>query len=1042
MVSVAQRSGTRALIALLCIAMLLVGMTPTAVPPPARAQDGETPLTVVRVSMNDTHGEFSPGRFQRTAVTMYDTSSPYDNGGAVQMMPFASLVPFTTTTKLPIKVRNMGVFSMGKYLGVLGGDNREKNPEDNPISDVYVAEVDLNTGAPIAWEMKDSLPAIPASNQTQTVFDETFDATEPVAEVRHPAVVAVPDPGNDNAGYVYVIGGQVEPPGLLDQGDQALISSAATHIGRFDNGSLTWNQDPGILLMNPDRPDESYGVQSAMATHYTTPDGTTYVYLLGGMYTRLDEVGNTEPDRDQNNYVFYARVDRDNNGMLVKPSDGTPGWDYLADTDIPVPADAITKDDMGLWDAVVLTNTSFGGDGVLYLIGGQRLLQSVNDPDNTYSNATYRATINDDGTLTWDQEGALPAGALIGSAGIEYGDSVYLTGGKETPKAGGGTDEVILENITGNYFNSNQVLRDDYWISTSPGKGLQRERFGHGMAVVQAQSSRYPSTLAFVYAIGGQSGSMDDPNSSQLIGTDPDDEQSNEGTDTVLFSRIDPEEASEKFYAADGWFYSQPFDVSDPLYEIDNKTAITGISWSTLLTRTQDADMDIMLEYRIDEFDNCLFGGGNEGWQVLTQTNGLQSAPPLQATDLMTTSQIYSYKGSNSSNLRAQDTQGKIGCIQYRAKFTTEDSTQTPMLLNVGLLILSNRLPDLKVADDLSGPVYDEENPDLLENFDVIVRNLNGDSENDVSLTAAADYDDFRFTDAQNRDQFSVDALIYAPGETYVTDMELPLIGDEPVTATMHLYNSIQKNLLQPGDVFPDNEDVKTTWDASWRDPENNNQEMSLVDAIDSIGMSGVYTICIGVDSWITLEDSQPKEPTEENWDEEVAKQWRDHAYVNESDEGNNYHCFYLDMQERETDVWVEASEEPDDQPAEKDPTTEQPRRGTFNIYRSQAVSSSLTVTFSIKGTATLTSTTGTLADYTTDPENTTASITIPAGEDVVTFDVVPVDDVRYDPDETVTVDLLDPTPPPDYTVLQNKSEATLTILDDEWGAYLPLILR
>lgn len=1039
---VSRRSRSMSLLLFLSSAFLLVALVaPAAISPPVQAQTDPQP-TVVQIMMHNAQTDFSLGKFQRTASNMYDSTFLLDEPGAVQLMPYASLTPFTTTTKLPLKLRNMGVTSLGHYLIVIGGENREASADDNPINRVFVSDVNLNTGAPKAWNEADGLPEIPATNQSNA----DYDATGAVAGVLSPAVVAVPDTNNPNNGYIYVIGGRVDPPGLLggfNLDEQMSIGSAATHIGRFENGVVTWDDNPGILLMDPDpvREGKSYGVESAMATSYTAPDGTTYVYLIGGKFSRLTPAGSTDPERDQNNHIFYAEVDRDNGGMLVKPGTSEPGWS-LMDTEIPAP-DVVTKSSMGLWDGVAFTHTNADGVGMLYVIGGQRLLDVVGDTDNTYSDKVYHAAIDPaDGTLTWGTQGTLPNGATYEMSGVQWGGSVYMTGGAEPPKTGGGEADTILESILSNYVDDSQMLDDASWISTAPNKGLRRQRHRHGMAVVQAQSTLYPTTIAFVYAIGGQSGSQDD-GSGTIIGTDPDDELSHTGTDTVLFSRIDPEDVDPKYYPlSGGWYYGEPFDISSATYEYEGKTAVLGIYWTARITREDSLDMDVMMEYRVDQNDcdsNGLFGGGNEGWKSLTQTLQLQQSAPLQGTEVMADPDAFSVGGSNSSNLNPTDLQGTLGCIQYRAKLTTNNQEQTPLLLNTGLLVLSNRHPDLWVHDD-SGPVYADGESQQLENFDIYIRNLNGSDDADIDLTAVANYDDFRFTEPQQRTSFMVDVFLYAPGDIPPSSPTFPLVGNDTLTATLHLYNQVDKAKMGAGTVFPRDEEEKAAWEAAWRYADPPNDEVTLVDALNEVGSTGAYTLCVAVDSWIDQKDSVTDPGGD--WDEDVAAAWVEHGYVNERSEGNNYTCIPYQLEQTDIQVWVEASEAVADQPAEEDETTNEPRNGTFTISRSPVSNSPLLVTFSLKGTAVLTATGGGQQDYAIDPSDATESITIPAGAASVTLDVLPVDDTRYDPDETVMVDLMDPVPPSTYTVVTDKEQATLTIIDDEYGALLPVVAK
>ncbi|SIO13416.1 RHS repeat-associated core domain-containing protein [Singulisphaera sp. GP187] len=116
-------------------------------------------------------------------------------------------------------------------------------------------------------------------------------------------------------------------------------------------------------------------------------------------------------------------------------------------------------------------------------------------------------------------------------------------------------------------------------------------------------------------------------------------------------------------------------------------------------------------------------------------------------------------------------------------------------------------------------------------------------------------------------------------------------------------------------------------------------------------------------------------------------------------------------------EVRIEAT---DPKAAEPNNTTQaNPDKGRFTITRTGDTSSSLTVEYTVSGTATA----GT--DYTT----LAGTVTIPVGQTSVTIDVTPKHDTLKELDETVKV-TLKPRPSYGYTVVGNP--ATVTIADND----------
>jgi hypothetical protein len=980
--------------------------------------------------------------FRLTAVSTREEDDDYsprftDEPGAVQLMPVIALEPFESTneqSQLPVYLDDMGVAALGKYLFVIGGEKRigeGESIESQQTNEVLVAEVNQRTGqlsgidpdTGTAWRFDDPLPPVwtndPGSENPEGDPDKEGEFTwsggewentfKPVSLVSSPAVVAVQKSASQpNSGYIYVIGGTVYPG--FEHFRTTAVPSARVQIGRVENGDIVeWLYedqasdaiDKTTMIPSPVSGEEnqSYGLTRASALSFTTEDNRTFLYLIGGEHLI--------PERTHHsNYVFYAEVNKEN-GRLYKPGSNLSeeGWEVMRKTDgsndvvrIPTP-DSPYQEDMGLWNTSAIIGSSPQGDA-LYVVGGERL--NIED-EYRYSNAVYRATIvneagnDNNGTLSWDEwQGTLPAGPLFETGIASYGISVYLTGGvsvNEQGRAEQPNGDVLIS-----FVNPDLTLGPEgqnfYSLPQKEGDPppLLRTRAKHGMAEVRAVGAG--SVQAFVYAIAGHSSRLEDEK-------DPDDPNSDQNTNTVLFSKVDLANQSSIFPSS-GWYYSPGVDtVLGPDGEETDLVNLEGLYWSAAVSRTQEISSDIGLEYRAAPGSCESVTFDEDDWTSFSEGS------------INTT---FSRPGSNIATLQPEDIQNlreKRACFQYRARLTTNDPEVTPLLLNTHLVVSTEKVPDLYGEIRVAG----------LENgmnMDVEIWNL---YQNDVEKTLDAD-----FGSGKSKKIF-IDLFLFVPGEDArpLQSLTFPIIGDDTlneIDADLHLYAQIDKSLMDAGASFPDPPEDQGQWNneaTMWHDPETSQPiTQTLSDILDNpkYAVTGFYTACLAVDSYVAVDD---------------AIEWGNTGYVGEGDENNNLRCWEID---RETEVSIVADDAEDRRAYEKG---SQP--GGFIISRNNAPDRELAVNFAIEGTATYGEDyvfgDGVEGDPITD-NGEIGQVIIPANERSVSFIFTPADDELPEGNETVLLRLWTGS----YMLVREKDEATELLYDDDWFVFLPKVLR
>jgi hypothetical protein len=1005
--------------------------------------------------LHDIQTDFAGGSFKLTAVntdqkvegdggvSQYSPKFP-DNPGAVQLIPVIPLEPFTHTndSALPIKLTNMGVTAIGKYIFVLGGDQRD-NPVTggNPIRDVYIGEVDTDSGDKITWtpnpqcteepppEPNRCLPVAVTNNDEEFLRDQTGEETVENAGVSLPAIASITTVGNSNSGYIYVIGGLVEPL----EGSDDRYASAATLIARVENGEIVSWQTDTPLIEDPRASDMeevtgwSYGLRSASAVIYENESNNrTFIYLIGGYHKGYELYPTLS---DLSGRVFYAEIDR-SNGQLYKPGTTDKGWEVMTDADgkpisIPPPeGSSFQPEDFGLRNGA-----AFVYDNALYVVGGERLIQDAAVTER-YNLNMYRADIADDGKLTWQQEkvATLPQNPIYSMGSAQYQSNLYITGGVAAEnnklEENYATTDAAQKFLEGPYKDTEQ------WLPTSAeGTPLPYTRERHGMVVVPVNQG---SVVAYVYVVAGQSS----PVEKDELPEGGIDEDSDQGTDTVFFSKIDLENG-EKIYPPSGNYVSE-------YIEIPAGERFTGIEWSAYLSRTEDIGTDIQMKYRLDVsaqkcersdiFAEQAPGEEEGGWRVLTATDSLID--------------FYSVPGRNIGDMAQVDIDlldnddHPGACFQYEAVMTSKDTpSETPLLLNVYRRVKETVLPDLFpiVNMNVVNEAPEGENPD---DYPRVVLNISIKNLNEIpEKTAPANFDGY------NR-IFNLDLFVFGPGQENVFDpmhkdiqLPFPALYTPTIESDLHYYSTMPKS--QMAIAHEEILSPTTSW-AKVTDP----TKFTLDEELKQLSTSQAYTACVLVDSYID--------------NERDLQNWPD-GYVFEARELNNVACDSTEAAEYE--VWIKAEDSDQqitDQVREKEGDNTPPEeylRGIFTIGLAddKEAKEDLEVHFKIKTEDDLGANENILLatyqdDYTlqdlennngftsdiTILNNKEGTVTIPEGENQVTFEVIPQDDDLLEGDEDVTYQLQ--AIPETYGLDTDYSQATVVILDNEHAIYLPIV--
>jgi len=460
---------------------------------------------------------------------------------------------------------------------------------------------------------------------------------------------------------------------------------------------------------------------------------------------------------------------------------------------------------------------------------------------------------------------------------------------------------------------------------------------------------------------------------------------------------------------------------------IPRKRALS-VSTGRRLSRTAEITSDVKLEYRVDNLacDNGLVFAGetSKQWRPLSTT-----------LELSTTERTYfsDDSGGTSADLQFADRQGELKCFQYRAFLMTGHRNYTPILLNVGLRVITDKQPDLFVDQIIPKKEGDSKR---FVGLDITIRNFFAKNK-----TAAADFD------GSLNKSFYVDLYIFAPDETPFSPKNpppIPFVEGEttPITATHHLYATLRRDSMPANATFPSDPTVQTAWKDKWTDLATKEKVTDLSRIMGSLTKTGTYTACVIVDSFL------------ENANDRIT--WPK-VYVNEGDENDNWKCVPIDIEDVPVKVCVMKGADMKGNAKEQDAQTKQPVKGTYTISRTVDRDVDLEVFFNLGGSTSISETQESgKPDYQFDQKDGKAvvavkgslgSVVIPKGSLSVTFDFTPVDDLTQEGDENVELKIIKVAEPSEYepeAVPDAKCYITENIIieDNDWYIYLPIIGR
>lgn len=746
---------------------------------PVRALEDETGVDQI---IDNTQADFASGTFQRTVVSAAP-SSPInpDVVGAIELAPVGVLNRNNWTTaaaSLPQALSDAPVVALGRYLFVIGGATSPNAEEANRSPYIYRGVVNQATGGfethPPVSPGNDSFTAI-----SIPAIDPGPECDIPLAARSRAGAVAVPAATGTNLGYIFIVGGSMYDQNCSTYDFSTNIVQRATVDADGNIGSTGWSapdswrfptlDDSGNIITNTNSPDLR-GVQNLQLVHVRTSAGNDYIYAIGGLSIAPSQF----LQEDIYPYVFYTKVDA--NGNLVHPTGATIQTVWQRLDNLPFNLHSGT--------AIAAYATSGAGQSAaIFLLGG-----CIDVNCDSLNTSVRRADVNPTtGTLTWtDQVARVGSGTQPiniqgrqGVTGLSFNNRLYyVTGSTATgsPGASGATatipvaiygDNFLLEDLTGSgtYVVGTNEASD--YVLPSPNK-----RLNAAVAIVPAVPPDDATTqvnAAWVYVIGGSN-------------------DSNQPANTIFFGGVGgANEATGANRAAEGWYYSQPFEVLTS----GETSRLLAIKWLTDLNRpTSNPEADIRLQFRAvvtsgtcreSDFDPSTAPTNPSRWRDLDG-----DPDPL----------LRSKHGLNSIRLinAFPNEEIQATCMQYRAQFIQDpgDKTFSPKLYYFAVEKVVAAKPDI-----LIDTFEVQTNSGSFSNIALTLRNLRRNSLAATrSVTAASGGGSF-FVDLciARRTNPSTPALTAVPAPN-------PGAGNSAVPACATVSANVPKDVFEPGATY------------------------------------------------------------------------------------------------------------------------------------------------------------------------------------------------------------------------------------------------
>lgn len=593
---------------LLCIAVALIAAFPSH-------RSGAQSQSEIQ-TLDDTQIQFARGVYQRTALSpaLNTVSSiPADQRGAVQLSPIGALRPWNRLAlTLPGPIADAGVVALGKRLYVVAGTDA-----GGAADSVYWANVNqvLGTLDPHGvaaadpryvnneW-LNDPLPAAPL----------VPGCGVPIAERTRAAVAAITT--GTNSGFIYVVGGS--SPDSANCGVGVEITLNGVQIGQvLADGDIQWTSGPQLPSDTvPAVGAAPRGVEQASATVVRTSSGKAFLYVIGGLSTYTNLLGEDFSSAEKS--VYRAEINTATGALGAWQRDVVAGT--TTPENVPLAGGAEGIYDHAATHVTSTQVTDAGGtvtDGIV-IAGGFNVAG-----DTSRNPFVYRATINPaDGDLVWDakpstdnNDVSLGAGGQTGMAALSYNNKLYMIAGQDSPTT---TVNWVLTTTYDDSLNIKPVPGGPgYFIGNgTPVLSPEGERSDAGAVIVDALPPADNPTgdlgTAWAFVVGGNSAA-------------------GSPTNTIFVGRIGGDESldnSER--ASDGWFYSSTFDVTFAQQGGVAKNArVLSIRWAAEINRGAGGNPngDIIVQFRktLRADPNCpndsVFGPG-DSWFTLDADTG------------------------------------------------------------------------------------------------------------------------------------------------------------------------------------------------------------------------------------------------------------------------------------------------------------------------------------------------------------------------------------------------------------------------------------
>lgn len=817
--------------------------------------------------LDDTQVDFARGTVQRTSVSsgvVGGDPKPFpDQDGTLELAPVGVLQQWqTSTSDLPVPLAAMGVTTIGNRLYTVAGATGAAANEAFTDA-VYWTTIEQQTGsfaqttAPAGAQqvnpvwVNDKLPQAAAYMTPAPNPSGNCDA-ELITGRRAPAVASFVTGTGTN--FIYVVGGAFNLSSNCGQGS---LTSPAVQIGSVNatSGDITWTGANDLQtkylptqnlpgLENWTTPTyvglgaESFGVEGATASVVTTGSGQTYLYVIGGLVTY--DAGNGK-EALVTPAVYYTKLNA-TTGALESPLNSPPpsGTPWARGPNVPLntvqsdPLSAPPPGELGIYNHTAIVSRAVVGSGTgtvvrsaIYVTGG---FTEIPGGTLTANPVVYRATVADDGSLTWSTtlDPARPNqrintdGEPRGyTAGFAYSNKLYILGGV------GDSDPATapLGSISIGVHDDRLSMLPLFGDSSSPvyftgatGSSIDPV-YSLGAAVVPAAPLDNQTTVenaAWGYAIGGFAAN-DQP------------------TAAIFRGKIGGSaETSETRRIPDGWYYSRFHNIR---FETENTEAkILSVRWFSGIDRSANSSADLRLEFQRTKLLPCNEAAfATSTWVALDGDSGTGFS---------------SKDGFNEVKLRdifpTEDF--SASCFRYRVYMTQNGNAQdgtpnpaangnvSPRLFSINVEKIKPGDPDLKLEAFEIGPDADGR----ISTFNLQIKNLNDNLLNTVAVPASSN-------------QFPIVLCVaYSATDPNValTLPTLPITNDPNNRVDCApLYRFIDPSETTPGQVFSLNDQWDVNYDNVVHIP-NRGQDDRLPNVLEAFATPGHYAVAALIDPY------------------------------------------------------------------------------------------------------------------------------------------------------------------------------------------------